>query len=311
MAVWLLRCIYPYLRWLPRSDVTLPELLQQNLFFLFFCVTLIGLVVGSFLNVVIYRLPLMMERDWKTHCREYLELPVVAKNNERFDLVQPRSRCTHCGHLIRAWENIPVISYLLLRGRCSQCQTTISLRYPLVEVVTALLSILVVWRFGFSWMALTALALTWALIALSLIDYDRKLLPDSIVLPFLWLGLILSLFDIYTDTHSSLIGAAAGYISLWSIFHLFKLITGKEGMGYGDFKLLALFGAWLGWQYLLQIVLLSSIVGAIVGIGLILFGGRDRNIPIPFGPYLATAGWISLLWGDQINRYYFTWTGLI
>ena len=291
--------------------MTLSQLLLQYPFFLLFCVSLIGLVVGSFLNVVVYRLPLMMERDWQSNCREYLELPEVEKNDVRFDLARPRSRCPHCGHSIRAWENIPLISYLLLRGRCSECKTPISLRYPLVELATALLSILVAWRFGFSWTTVTTLALTWALIALSLIDFDRKLLPDSIVLPFLWLGLILSLFDIYTDSHSSLIGAAAGYISLWSIFHLFKLITGKEGMGYGDFKLLALFGAWLGWQYLLQIVLLSSIVGAVVGIGLILFRGRDRNIPIPFGPYLATAGWISLLWGEQINRFYLTWAGLI
>ncbi len=274
-------------------------------------VTLIGLMVGSFLNVVVYRLPVMMERDWKSHCREYFELPGTEKNGARFDLVQPRSCCPHCGHQIPAWENIPVISYLLLRGRCSKCQTNISLRYPLVELATALLSLLVAWQFGFSWMTAAALALTWALIVLSLIDFDHKLLPDSIVIPFLWLGLILSLFNIYTDSHSSLIGAAAGYLSLWSIFHLFKLITGKEGMGYGDFKLLALFGAWLGWQYLLQIVLLSSVVGAIVGIGLILFRGRDRTIPIPFGPYLAAAGWISLLWGGQINRLYLTWAGLV
>jgi leader peptidase (prepilin peptidase)/N-methyltransferase len=240
-----------------------------------------------------------------------LELPEEdEKSREPFDLIRPRSRCPHCGHRITALENIPVLSYLVLRGRCSGCGAAISWRYPVVELVTAVLSVIVAWRFGFSWQTAALLPLTWALIALSLIDFDHKLLPDSIIFPFLWGGLILSLFGFFTDPKSAIIGTAAGYLSLWSIFQLFKLLTGKEGMGYGDFKLLALFGAWQGWQYLLQIVLLSSLVGAVIGILLVTLRNRDRSIPIPFGPYLATAGWISLLWGEQINLIYLQWAGL-
>ena len=284
--------------------------LQSNpLIFLTFC-TLIGLSVGSFINVVAYRLPVMLERDWKSQCRELLDVDRAETTEEPFTLSRPRSRCPHCGHAIRWRENIPVLSFLLLRGRCSACGQTISLRYPIVETVSGALSLAVAWHFGVSWETVAALPLTWALIALSLIDFDHQILPDSILLPTLWLGLIVSLFDLFTDTHTAIIGAVAGYLSLWSIFQLFKLVTGKEGMGYGDFKLLALFGAWLGWHSLFQIVLLSSLVGAIVGLSLILFRGRDRSIPIPFGPYLATAGWISLLWGEQINRLYITWAGI-
>jgi leader peptidase (prepilin peptidase)/N-methyltransferase len=264
--------------------------------------TILGLAIGSFLNVVIYRLPLMMERAWRRDCDELSGM--VPAQEERFDLSVPRSRCPHCGHMVNARDNIPVISYLLLRGRCRACGAHISLRYPLVEILTAALTVMTALHFGFNWQALFAVLLTWSLIALSFIDFDKQLLPDSITLPFLWLGLLLSLFDVYTDTQASIIGAAAGYLSLWSIYHLFRLLTGKEGMGYGDFKLFALFGAWLGWQSLPLIILLSSAVGAVIGISLIMFRGRDRSIPIPFGPYLAIAGWIALLWGEQLTAWY-------
>lgn len=262
----------------------------------------LGLVVGSFLNVVIYRLPLMMERAWRRDCDELAGKAPLPE--ERFNLSAPRSRCPHCGHTVTARDNIPVISYLLLRGRCRACGAHISLRYPLVEILTAILTVVTALHFGFGWPALFAIVLTWSLIALSFIDFDKQLLPDSITLPFLWLGLLLSLFGIYTDSQASIIGAAAGYLSLWSIYHLFRLLTGKEGMGYGDFKLFALFGAWLGWQSLPLIILLSSAVGAVIGISLIMFRGRDRSIPIPFGPYLAIAGWIALLWGEQLTAWY-------
>ncbi len=285
-------------------------LLQQNNALFISLVTLIGLMIGSFLNVVAYRLPLIMEREWKSQCHEILELP-SAEGEASFTLSRPRSACPKCNHPISAWENIPIFSYLVLRGRCSACDTAISPRYPIVELTTGLLSLVVAWHFGFSWQCAAALPLTWALIALTLIDFDHQLLPDSIVIPGLWGGLIISLFAIFSDTQSAVIGAAAGYLSLWTVFQLFKLLTGKEGMGYGDFKLFALFGAWLGWQYLLQILLLSSVVGALVGIALIVFRGRDRTIPIPFGPYLATAGWVSLMWGEAINHAYLQWAGLL
>jgi leader peptidase (prepilin peptidase)/N-methyltransferase len=277
--------------------------------FIVFC-TLIGLAVGSFLNVVVYRLPVMLERDWKSQCRELLELADEKVEEPHFNLSKPASHCPQCGHRIKISENIPVISFLLLRGRCAACHQPISIRYPIVEAFSGLLSLIVAWHFGVSWETLGALLITWVLIALSLIDFDHQLLPDAIVLPTLWLGLLLSLFGIFTDSQASIIGAVAGYLSLWSVFHIFKLLTGKQGMGHGDFKLLALFGAWLGWHSLFQIVLLSSLVGAIVGLSLILFMGRDKSIPIPFGPYLATAGWISLLWGEQINQFYFNWAGI-
>lgn len=260
---------------------------------------LLGLTIGSFLNVVILRLPVMMENEWKAQCAELADGEAMAPTTP-FNLIKPDSRCPQCGHAIRAWENIPLISYLLLRGRCANCQTAISLRYPTVELVTGLLSVIVAWHFGWSWQAGAALLLTWALIALSVIDFDHQLLPDKITLPMLWLGLLLSLTGLFTDPQASIIGAVVGYLSLWIIFHLFRLLTGKEGMGYGDFKLFALFGAWLGWQSLLLILLLSSLVGAIVGITLIVARGRDRQLPIPFGPYLAAAGWIALLWGNPI-----------
>ncbi len=274
------------------------------------CAALLGLAVGSFLNVVIHRLPLMMQREWTDQCQELLEIGETEPKKPPFSLARPASACPHCNHKIGPLENIPVLSYLFLGGKCSDCKKPISIRYPAVELATALLSFVVAWQFGFGWPATAALLLTWALIALSMIDFDHQLLPDSIVLPMLWLGLLLSLFDVYVDTHTAIIGAAAGYLSLWSVFHFFKLLTGKEGMGHGDFKLLALLGAWMGWQSILQIILLSSVVGALVGVAMIILLGKDKNIPIPFGPYLATAGWISLLWGDKINSAYLQWAGI-
>ncbi|MES9969509.1 MAG: prepilin peptidase [Candidatus Thiodiazotropha sp.] len=285
------------------------EFLQQNHWAFLLTVILIGLVVGSFLNVVIHRLPKMMEQQWRRDCQE-LEGNLSEQETAPYNLNRPASHCPKCGHKIRPWENIPIISWLVLKGRCSECNASISPRYPIIEAVTAILSLVVALHFGFTWTTLAALLLTWALIALSVIDFDVQLLPDNITLPFLWLGLLLSLGGVFTDPGTAIIGAAAGYLSLWSVYQLFKRLTGKEGMGYGDFKLLALLGAWLGWHYLPQIILLSALVGAVVGILLIVVRGRDRNIPIPFGPYLAAAGWISLMWGEQINNAYLRWAGM-
>ena len=263
---------------------------------------LLGLCVGSFLNVVIHRLPRMMERDWQVQCAELRgETPSTA---EVLSLARPRSRCPSCGHQITALENIPIVSYVLLRGKCSKCAAPISLRYPVVEALTGLLSAYAAWHFGPTLQAAGALLMLWALIALTAIDYDTQLLPDSITLPLLWLGLAFNLANVYTDLPSAVIGAMLGYLTLWSVFWLFKLATGKEGMGYGDFKLLAALGAWLGWPMLPVIILLSSIVGAVVGIGLMVFGRHGRNTPIPFGPYLAAAGIIALFWGPQLTRGY-------
>jgi len=273
---------------------------------------ILGLLVGSFLNVVIHRLPLMMEAEWRQQCAELAGQSDVAPP-PTLNLITPRSRCPHCGHAITALENIPVLSYLALKGACSACAKPISVRYPLIEALCGVLTALVAWHFGWGWQAAAAMPLTWALIALSMIDFDHQLLPDSITQPFIWIGLGLSLYGssgLFADTHSSIIGALAGYLSLWLVYQLFKVVTGKEGMGYGDFKLYALFGAWLGWQVLPAIILLSSLVGAAVGITLIAVRGRDRNLPIPFGPYLAVAGWIALLWGGQITQAYLVWAKL-
>lgn len=262
----------------------------------------LGLMVGSFLNVVIHRLPRMMEREWREQCStlDGEGAPPAAPYN----LATPRSACPSCGHMISAWENIPVISWLILRGRCAHCKTPISPRYPIVEALTGIISGYVAWRFGFGPAALAALLFTWALIALTFVDFDTQLLPDSITQPLIWLGLLLNLNGFFTDLDSALVGAVAGYLSLWSVYWLFKLATKKEGMGYGDFKLLAAIGAWMGWQMLPLVVLLSSLVGAVVGISLILFAGHGRQIPIPFGPYLAGGGLIALLWGKQITQAY-------
>ncbi len=291
--------------------MTLIEWLQASPIAFTIVVLVTGLMIGSFLNVVILRLPVMMEREWRAQCHEFLhpDTPPPAEEQaakKPFNIVFPASHCPKCQHAIAPWDNIPVFSYLLLRGKCRHCQAKISVRYPLVEAFTAITSAWVAWRFGFTWETAAALFLTWTLIALSMIDFDHQLLPDSMTLPLVWIGLLLSLSGLYTDPASSIIGGAAGYLSLWTIYHLFKLITGKEGMGYGDFKLFAAFGAWFGWQCLPAVILLSSLVGAVVGISLILFLGRDRNVPIPFGPYLAAAGWVYMIWGDAITRWYLT-----
>jgi leader peptidase (prepilin peptidase)/N-methyltransferase len=270
----------------------------------------LGLIVGSFLNVVIYRLPRMMEEDWRRACAETLGHEQGAPAAPSLTLARPGSHCPSCGHPVRPLENIPLLSYLVLGGHCSACREPIGLRYPIVEAMTGLLSVAVVWQLGPGWTAAGGLVLTWGLIALAVIDLDTQILPDAITLPLLWLGLLLSLGGWITDARSAILGAAAGYLALWGVFQLFRLLTGKEGMGYGDFKLLAVLGAWLGWQHLPQIVVLSALVGALVGGFLILVRGHDRQEPIPFGPYLAAAGWIGLLWGDAINRAYLQWAGL-
>lgn len=264
---------------------------------------LLGLCVGSFLNVVIHRLPKMMEQEWQAQCAELRGEP--QSETAPLSLARPRSRCPHCGHGITAMENIPLISYLLiLKGKCSGCGQRISPRYPLVELLTGLLSAYVAWHFGPTLQAAAALLLIWALIALAVIDLDTQLLPDSITLPLLWLGLLVNLGSGFVDLASAVLGAMTGYLALWSVYWLFKLATGKEGMGYGDFKLLAALGAWLGWQMLPAIILLSSVVGAIVGIALIVAARHGRNVPIPFGPYLAAAGAIALFWGDTLTQRY-------
>jgi len=277
------------------------DIFKDPLVFTALC-ALLGLFVGSFLNVVIHRLPVMMEREWQAEAASLRgESP---PEQPRFNLATPRSRCPHCGHLIGAIENIPVVSYLLLRGRCRHCSGPISPRYPLVEFFCALASGFTAFHFGFGLQAAGALIFVWAMVALCFIDLDTQLLPDSITLPLLWLGLLLNLGGTFTDLPSAVVGAAAGYLSLWSVFWLFKLATGKEGMGYGDFKLLAAIGAWLGWQILPLAILLSSVVGAVVGIALILLRQHGREIPIPFGPYLAAAGLLALFWGAPLTSAY-------
>ena len=274
---------------------------------------LLGLIVGSFLNVVILRLPKRMQAELAEACADLRGEDTEPLPSRWFGLdylITPASSCTHCGHGIRAWENIPVLSWLVLRGRCSSCSSPIGIRYPLVELATGLLSLLVVLHFGATLAAVAALLLVWALIAMTVIDLDEQLLPDQLTLPMVWVGLLVNIDGTFTDLTSAVIGATAGYLSLWLVFQLFRLLTGREGMGYGDFKLLAVFGAFLGWQLLPLVILLSSLVGAVVGIGLVILRGRDRQIPIPFGPYLAVAGLIALLWGEQINRTYLQLAGM-
>ena len=274
---------------------------------------LVALLVGSFLNVVIYRLPIMMERDIRAECEQIMAEPAGHLPEGRFDLAVPRSRCPSCGAMITALQNIPVISWLLLRGKCANCSEPIAWRYPLIEILTAILTAVVAWRFGFGLEAAAAIFLTWALIAISVIDIDHQLIPDSLSLPLMWVGLTLSLFhplggseQLFIEPKTSIIGALAGYLSLWSVYHLFRLVTGKEGMGYGDFKLLAALGAWLGWSYVPLIVTLSAFVGAIFGLSMMMFARHDRHVPIPFGPYLATAGWIAMMYGPAIKDFYFS-----
>ncbi|MBJ2230513.1 prepilin peptidase [Pseudomonas simiae] len=264
---------------------------------------LLGLIVGSFLNVLVWRLPTMLEREWRAQALEVLGLPAEPAG-PTYNLMHPSSCCPHCNHPIRPWENIPLLSYLFLRGRCAHCQGAISARYPLTELACALISAWVAWRFGFGWQAGAVLVLSWGLLAMSLIDADHQLLPDVLVMPLLWLGLIVNGFGLLTTLPEALWGAVIGYMSLWSVFWLFKLVTGKDGMGHGDFKLLALLGAWGGWQILPMTLLMSSLVGVVVGLILMRLRKSHASAPMPFGPYLAIAGWIALLWGGQITNFY-------
>jgi len=285
---------------------TSPALLTATVFVL-------SLMIGSFLNVVIHRLPIMLDREWRAQSREMLEISgeFSGPPAPAYDLVVPRSACPQCRAPIRVHQNIPLLSYLWLGGRCANCRAPISARYPLVELATGLLSAAVAWHYGWHWQTVAALALTWALIALTVIDYDHQILPDSITLPLLWLGLLLSIAwhpglrpAIPADPVSAIIGAAAGYLLLWLVYWGYKLITGKEGMGYGDFKLLAALGAWMGWQMLPLIILVSALTGAVIGVALIVLRGRERGRPMPFGPFLAMAGWIAMMWGPEIVRGY-------
>lgn len=291
------------------------EVMQSQLWFYLTTVGLVSLCVGSFLNVVIYRLPLMMQREWQSECRLLLDDELNTnqakpKNtSEPFNLVKPNSTCPKCKTAIKPWQNIPIISWLILKGKCASCSNPISIRYPAIEAITALLSLVVAYTFGATEQALLYIVITWALVALTFIDIDHMLLPDQLTLPLVWLALIAAVAGITITPSDAIIGSVFGYLSLWSVFWLFKLLTGKEGMGYGDFKLLALFGALLGWQSLLTIILLSSVVGAIIGIALLSIQGKDKASPIPFGPYLAIAGWITLLWGNHLQSAYFNLIG--
>ncbi len=279
------------------------ELLQTSPTTLCVVVALLGLCVGSFLNVVAFRLPKMIEQDFAEACREQFGVP-KDDGSPRVSLSKPASTCAACNTAIKPWHNLPVIGWLMLRGKCAACSAPISVQYPIVELLTAVFSVVCVWRFGFSLELVAALALTWALIALTVTDLRTMYLPDNITLPLVWLGLLFSLKGVFAEPAAAIVGAAAGYLILWSIYWLFKLATGKEGMGYGDFKLLAALGAWLGWQILPQIILLSAVVGAAVGVSLMAARKAEWSSRIPFGPYLAGAGWIALIWGEQINRTY-------
>ncbi|AZG71801.1 prepilin peptidase [Shewanella livingstonensis] len=278
-----------------------------------------AVTIGSFLNVVIHRLPVMMKREWQSECNFYLNEyhPDIVEQigNERlnkpidafpakYNIVVPGSACPKCKANIKPWHNLPILGWLMLKGKCADCKTSISSRYPIIELLTGVLIAALAWHFGPTWQFVYASILTFVLVALTGIDLDEMLLPDQLTLPILWLGLIINLKGIYTSPEDAIIGAAAGYLSLWSVFWLFKLITGKEGMGYGDFKLLAVFGAWLGWQMLPLIILLSSLVGAVVGITMIMAKKLNKGNPIPFGPYIAAAGWIALVWGHDILNWY-------
>jgi leader peptidase (prepilin peptidase)/N-methyltransferase len=302
----------------------LAALYTENVLLFAGSVFAVGLVIGSFLNVVIYRLPIILERDW--HSQAAALLPSAADTSptavpgaipERFTLSTPRSACPSCKTPIKAWQNVPVVSWLLLRGRCASCNTKISLRYPLVELATALLSAWAAWHFGFGAPAFCALLMTWALIALTGIDIDHQLLPDGITLPLMWAGLLAAIIigpvagsSIPVSPRDAIIGAASGYLSLWLVFHAYRLVTGKEGMGFGDFKLFAALGAWLGWKLLPLVLLLSAFTGAVLGISMIVLRGRDRSAPLPFGPYLAAAGWLAMLYGNELVDGYLRVSGL-
>lgn len=294
------------------------EFLNHSQSFFLTTIGILGLAIGSFLNVVIIRLPKMLHKEWTTQCISYLQENSTAfsppatdtQNIVPFNLLTPRSHCPHCKHPIGILENIPIISFLILKGRCRVCHHPISWRYPMIELLTAICSMIIAIHFGVSWAMLFALMLTWSLIVLAGIDLDHQLLPDDIVLPMLWLGLVLNIQQSFNDLTSAMIGAIAGYLFLWTVNGLFKLIMHKEGMGHGDFKLLAMLGAWLGWQALPNIILLSSMTGAVVGIILILFKRHSRAHPLPFGPFLAMAGWVSLIWGNKIADIYFKFAGI-
>lgn len=275
-------------------------LLSTSQAWLLTTVGLFALLVGSFLNVVIYRLPVILERQWKQDCHDWLEQQPTTPETGTFNLVVPRSQCPTCGHAISAWENIPLLSYLVLRGKCAGCRTPISLQYPLVELATALLSVLVAWQVGYGWHLLALLGLTWALVALFMIDAKTMLLPDVITYPLLWAGLLLNLNGMFTPLPDAVLGAAFGYLSLWSVYHLFRLLTGKEGMGFGDFKLLAALGAWGGWQILPFVIFASSLFGAIFGIAWMLIKRNRESLPMPFGPWLAMAGFVAIVWRADI-----------
>ena len=270
---------------------------------------LFGLIVGSFLNVVIFRYPVMLTHAWTVQSRDWLELEPLS-DEPRPTLSKPASHCSSCKSPISAWQNIPIISWLLLRAQCANCSSHISIRYPLVELLTAVLSALVVYKFGFSLQSGFGLVLTWVLVALSFIDFDHKLLPDDIVIPTLWLGLALSLLPVFSSPSDAISGAIMGYLVFWIVFQVFLVLTGKEGMGHGDFKLMALLGAWFGWVYLPQIILVSTIAGSIVGISLMLTKKAAAGLAIPFGPYIAAAGWIAMMWGDEINSAYLSYMNL-
>lgn len=277
-----------------------------------FCIfiALLGLTVGSFINVVCLRLPKMAEREWRSQCCELLDVPDPSATDAPFNLAFPSSHCPKCGHVIRAWENIPVLSYMALRGRCSGCGAQISARYPIIETISGVLCAVVAWRFGYSWECAAALLLTWSLLCLAVIDFDTQLLLDDITLPLLWAGLLVANFGFFSSLQEAVLGAAAGYLILWSVHHLYKWATGKDGMGYGDFKLLAALGAWLGWQLLPLVIFMSSMFGAAIGMSLIVFRQRDKQIPMPFGPFLAGSGWVSLIWGDTLTAWYLNIAGL-
>ena len=282
---------------------------EVPLYFLLPCTLVLGLVIGSFLNVVIYRLPIMLQRQWKADCSEFLEIENPDKNQTPFNLVTPNSTCPHCNTAIKPWQNIPLLSYAILKGECGNCGAGISARYPFVEALTGVLSLLLAWYYGFGPELTVMLLFTWALVALTFIDIDHKLLPDSITLPLLWAGLLVNSQGVMTDLTSAVFGAMAGYLSLWSVYWAFKLLTGKEGMGFGDFKLLAALGAWFGWQYLPLTIILSSCVGAVLGIISLKLQGKENSEPIPFGPYLAIAGWIAAVWGEPITQSYLQFAG--
>lgn len=284
--------------------------LQDSAALFYGTVAVFGLVIGSFLNVVVVRLPAMLDNTWRQQCREYLDVEIDSPSQAEFSLVRPASHCPRCGAPIRAIHNIPLLSYLWLRGRCAACKAPIGLRYPVIELLAAVLAVLAATKFGLSWQLAGALIVGWTFLAMSAIDIEHQILPDDMVLPLMWVGLIANSKGLYTDLHSALFGAVAGYITLWLVFQLFRILTGKEGMGYGDFKLFACIGAWLGWQSLPLVILLAAVCGSVVGIVAITVTQQDKSQPIPFGPFLCAAGFVAMLWGTQITGAYLQFAGL-